>query len=1149
MRRLILTYLVCFLSSLISAMAFSANQCSSLSSKKDFAISFSISNAQLKEAVWSTKKNSNRNYLLLWSNDDDLTPAIFDEQTKAGNDYEVMLFYTAGAKNSRQGTLEYYLKTNDISPNGWYYIDSATVRFAKNNIQIDGDNVDSLACFDKAIPDKPIPPAVTFPDRCDVYPAEVQTWQGNNGSDLLGIYGNSGIYLRSNFLSIPSVGYLPASIGWGASQDGCRGESCVSNADYIINKYDVGGADDFRRPTDVDYESISIVDDDIKFSSIEAFGRVSITRSTVTLKSGEYWFDSLDINSQSDIVIPNGENVIIHSKAISLSGNSFIDGDGRLMIIIHDLPFRFPVAGHSNFNISGQSYVWGDIYSEKSIDVNRSTIVGSVTSKSLQLTTSSYVFGQLATGCDPTPTDPIKLEVTPPKEFALLCESPVITFTVRNDNDNEIITDYDGVMTLSLPNSLSVKEVITGSVQASDYKTEQGVLAVALDSTDYGQFAIQGQLDSGESGSSELYVAPYKFAIDTVSSIAARDEPMAIRALACDDGSPEPVTSYNGNKTLSIFNQTLENPTENQGAVWGALDIKNQSGASSSTTQTFQFTDGVASGKVNYSESGAISFTLKDASFSCPSGFDCELTPTESWSGLEGIVNINSRPWTFAICEPNGADMTGTSKEGKGFKAAGETFSLKVMPIVYQSGGAISGDIDVSSYCNATVTNNFFVDQAPPATIELKGVLATPSSGVIGTGSDLVTLPEGETLMHTENIANSDYYLFSNMYWNEVGSLKVIADIGGRDYLDSTVNSGYRNVGRFYPDHLTLLNSIDSSNEIWEYAFGHDDFAYMGQPITHQFTVQAEAYNRNDVVSVTKNYGLFDEDYVVTMDYLAIAQTGLNNAWQMVDSGSNQRVENGESYRWDSNDWGDTTGQMTFTDNNFIFIKQRDTTQVNYSSVVDGPFGKNAIQKALFGVVVTDSVDDVDFVNLDFGDELAENTSHVGRQFDEQPDFRYGRMALSDVGGNQATEISVPLRTEYWNGSLFQVNSDDDASQFNADSYCYESIWSEGSSTSNVKINPSGNKFVESGTNNDLYAQQVISRREQVRLWLRQQATIPNGLDSGDCDSAGTSIDQPWLRYNWRDVGDEDPSAVITFGIFRGNDRVIFRAESGLFGQ
>ncbi|MDP2557439.1 hypothetical protein Q8W15_08990 [Photobacterium damselae subsp. piscicida] len=39
---------------------------------------------------------------------------------------------------------------------------------------------------------------------------------------------------------------------------------------------------------------------------------------------------------------------------------------------------------------------------------------------------------------------------------------------------------------------------------------------------------------------------------------------------------------------------------------------------------------------------------------------------------------------------------------------------------------------------------------------------------------------------------------------------------------------------------------------------------------------------------------------------------------------------------------------------------------------------------------------------------------------------------------------------------------------------------------------------------------------------------------------------QPWLSYNWRKQGDEDPSAVVTFGVYQGNKRIIYRAEAGV---
>lgn len=80
----------------------------------------------------------------------------------------------------------------------------------------------------------------------------------------------------------------------------------------------------------------------------------------------------------------------------------------------------------------------------------------------------------------------------------------------------------------------------------------------------------------------------------------------------------------------------------------------------------------------------------------------------------------------------------------------------------------------------------------------------------------------------------------------------------------------------------------------------------------------------------------------------------------------------------------------------------------------------------------------------------------------------------------------------------------------------------------------------------------TVDLREQVRVWLRVNSTPPSALPAEEviqCNSDGIIDDQSWLRFNWRNNGDEDPPAVITFGIFRGNDRVIFRGEPGLFGQ
>ncbi|WP_420899157.1 DUF6701 domain-containing protein, partial [Photobacterium kishitanii] len=51
-------------------------------------------------------------------------------------------------------------------------------------------------------------------------------------------------------------------------------------------------------------------------------------------------------------------------------------------------------------------------------------------------------------------------------------------------------------------------------------------------------------------------------------------------------------------------------------------------------------------------------------------------------------------------------------------------------------------------------------------------------------------------------------------------------------------------------------------------------------------------------------------------------------------------------------------------------------------------------------------------------------------------------------------------------------------------------------------------------------------------------------INKGLC--VGSYSNQPWFQFNWRGLGDESPSAVVTFGVYRGNDRIIYRGEKGM---
>lgn len=971
----------------------------------------------------------------------------------------------------------------------------------------------------------------SYPISANCPNTTVQTWQGSGAKVTL--------LDSSKVINAPAreIGFSSIDDNYNRSCD--TGRCIATSSRQLISK------PPFNEP--------SLSDGRISGNTIQPGHYYDLTlKNNRSIYGGVYYFEKLFKIDGGKLTVWGKSTVYVNEMEIVANGKIDVKSgnpDDLTIISLNGSDANSKLTLKASQAHDVHAHIYSEEYTELAEKIN---ITGTVVTKDLIVKDQAKITMQLPLDCTTSPTLNYSIEITPVNDFSLQCENPQFTFTVKDSNTGNVVTDYSGTISVTLPSGITVEDVDRGSeAGGNNYFTDGGILILALSSSQLGQFTVSGELDSGETDSSQLYVAPYKFSVNTVNAIAGRDTSFTLNALACNDDSPTTVSGYQGTKNLTISNPTLEDPTSAEGGNPGTLTIKNQSGASATTNLDFDFSSGTASGSINYTESGSISFKVTDPAFTCPSGFDCKAEDDEEWNGLQGIVNINSRPWTFAICDPDGSAMDGTSSSGTKFKSAGSLFNLNVKPIVYQSGGALSGEVDVASYCSASVTNNFYVTNGPVATVYLKGVLSTPSSGRIGSGSNFLS-SAGDTKHHYQKVSGEDYYSFSDLRWDEVGSLKVTADIGSANYLGMSVNRGYRNVGRFYPANLSILNSTDlflqNGKAIWTYASDHDNFAYMSQPVAHNFIVQANSATG----SATQNYGLFANDHIVKLDYMAIAQTGTGTVWNDIDSsGDEQRLKSGDTYLWEGSHWGKTLGiesaQLSVAITDFEFEKKQVSPAANYTSERDGPYSDSTTKKSLFGLKVSDKVDDVDFATLDFGSELEGEAVHLGKKFDSQPLFLYGRMTLQDVGGNQNLTLSVPLKTEYWDGSNFVTNDDDDGSDFNPAYYCREQIWRDGSGSSNASFSSSETE-VEDGKSDTLSAQHAESR-EQVRLWLRQQASLPSGVEASRCFSSGTVINQPWLRYNWRGLGDEDPSAVITFGVYRGNDRVIFRGEPRLTGD
>ncbi|HHF2997529.1 TPA: DUF6701 domain-containing protein [Vibrio diabolicus] len=417
----------------------------------------------------------------------------------------------------------------------------------------------------------------------------------------------------------------------------------------------------------------------------------------------------------------------------------------------------------------------------------------------------------------------------------------------------------------------------------------------------------------------------------------------------------------------------------------------------------------------------------------------------------------------------------------KSFVAAGEPFTMKVT--AYQFGG---NKKPAQNYQQSGLTVSHKVTY-PAADAAVSGTLGKTAYDHLnltnGTGSFEQTISEVGAFEFT--ITPPETYLGSKSF--EITPAKEV-------------------IGRFYPKYFRI---DEVKGNQWAYPNGQS-FTYMEQAFgAKEFYVEA----LNTDKGALTNYAFFS--------------SGLQAKFGLKDTSSYQSrfilnktytgtwVNNGAAYVT-SRSLGKFTGSTT---DGLELLKG------SGSSYPDGPlnFNENAKDTA---ISIKPADDNKDPVSIDGSEGLLPT----------QPDIRFGRIDLDDVGGNQGSTLRVPLRVEYWNGSRFIANPNDSQTDVKGITAAETHIWPTGAGATPKAVTLGVGGEVASGSSRSVTATQAEPYRQQTRVWL-------------DLDDSTNGL--PWLKYNWDNdkAGEENPSSVVTFGIHRGNDRVIYRGEPGLTGQ
>lgn len=951
-------------------------------------------------------------------------------------------------------------------------------------------------------------------EHCDLFPSVVQTWDGASSSFL----SISGTGLIENAFESKYVGYDSAMMGVSSTSclaaDGVTAQSCIS--DEMLSERLMLPATPLWQTPPPGAQPIPSPDAS-GVLHLPAGNYTNLIDNTgiytkIIFAKGTYWFSSIQLSGAVELDVSHGSGITkINTGSIAISGDVTVNHTGspdNLQIIASG-----PAVGTVSFSSNNEFNAL--ILAELRVQIGGNTIVkGAVTSPLVTIFGNGKLIGQ--SSCFAPPPKDYTLKVTPKIDYSLTCERIPVTFTVEDDNGpvsgfnkyfSAVINAKDNgaaCWSTSADKSVAADCAITGSTFVDGEKT------LYLDSADLDVFDVTASSENlNETEQEHFEFVPFKFEVDTVQVIANKSQSFDINVLACNDGTPDVVQDYNGSKTLEVSSYTLDSPNPIEG-IRTDLDL---AGSINPGQIDLTFNQGVATTSLTYQEAGSVHFTLSDPSFTCPSGFDCNDYPVDSGL-LSAAVKIESRPWKLAVCSDVAVD--GNSSDGSAFVAAGEAFSLKVKPVRYGS----------SSECDLPITENFFKSSAPQALISaLTPTLDSPLSsagGTLGTLSPLLSFTN-----NTYAGSNStSHYLFENMTYDEVGSIQFNIEAVSNGFYDSIKNgidNGNKAIGRFYPAYFTITGTE------WDYPAeqGSSDgtTVYMGQGFDTEFEVIT--YSRGG--ELTTNYGLFSSnlkaDFVLTGTY----SNRLN-----ISSGD-----------LDDTNWSGAVWTTPDFLNGVIWSRKSASALAgNITTKEDGPFNmsgnSNSVTTAL-GLKIS-GVDPVSFDTTPVIPAVTE------QELLSQPDVRYGRMVLDSVGTAVGQSVTIPLRVEYWNGNSFVISDTDNATTFNGVHYCKQTIWPDPSSSSNSALSGANSGGIDSGV--DRHNLEAIADssnadlREQVRFWLK----LTDDEASSNCSSGSPVDEQPWLQYNWRGQGDEDPSTVVTFGIYRGNDRVIFRGESNIIG-
>ncbi len=480
-----------------------------------------------------------------------------------------------------------------------------------------------------------------------------------------------------------------------------------------------------------------------------------------------------------------------------------------------------------------------------------------------------------------------------------------------------------------------------------------------------------------------------------------------------------------------------------------------------------------------------------------------------------------------------------TTQIGKSGAFVVKPFDLVLSDIMPSSSptGRCTVNPDSTPACANTATNNAIFVKA--GEVFKATVTATTTSGAAAPNFGKEQSPETIRFTSTliEPVGGSNpaisgrFPAFSNgtvtgtaFSWNEVGIITLTPSISDADYLGigDIIGTTSGHIGRFYPDHFAVI----ANNGAMTAACG--GFTYTGQPMSYSTApfLTIKAMNALATPTITTNYtGNFQKltasNIVITAPVADSTQNGKDGTKTLLTAFNSSGLP---LITLSTGTLTNNSGTMTYTLNN--------TDKYTYTR------DSNAL--------IAPYLSDISLVVTAVAEPTIDGVTATGGLPTLKPtgvNIRYGRLQFTNAYGSELLDLPLSLQVQYYANSGFEPSATDSCTIINATNFAFdfpaaasnhlsacETALTLTSSTPNFTATLS-----KVGTGNNGWT--------DITLNLNTTASGNQCTTVGSTGAAATTNMLPWLRYNWTGLGEANPTARATFGIYGGNNKIIYSRE------